>query len=144
MGVSSSEPSQHRSSCSDSSFSPSLWPILRWLTPTGSATATPTLALPVLTPPPTPAMLPPPMLPLLMLLPPLPPLLMPSLPPMSEPQLPTDSDFLSPSSSGATRLPTKQQPKRQKAFHSRRHNLRQTPCALVENRQSVMVELTTV
>merc|ERR1711981_1468192 len=121
--------------------------ILRWLTPTGLATATPTLALPVLTPPPTLATLPPPtpamlltpMLPLPMLLP---PLLTPSLPPMSEPQLPTDSDFLrppslsrslSPLSSGATRLPTKQQPKRQKAFHSRRHNLRQTPCALVEN-----------
>merc|ERR1712226_1761759 len=89
MGVSSSEPSQHRSSCSDSSFSPSLSPILRWLTPTGLATATPTLALPVLTPPPTLATLPPPtlamlltpMLPLLMLLPPLPPLLTPSLPP---------------------------------------------------------------
>merc|ERR1712088_1001498 len=108
--VSSSEPSQHRSSCSDSSFSPSLSPppplrpILRWLTPTGSATATPTLALPVLTPPPTLATLPPPtpamlltpMLPLLMLLPLLPPLLTPSLPLMSEPQLPTDSDFLRP------------------------------------------------
>merc|ERR1712203_1111332 len=104
MGVISSEPSQHRSSCSDSSFSPSLSPILRWLTPTGLATATPTLALPVLTPPPTLATLPPPtpamlltpMLPLLMLLPPLPPLLTPSLPLMSEPQFPTDSDFLRP------------------------------------------------
>merc|ERR1712226_204425 len=102
MGVSSSEPSQHRSSCLDSSFSPSLSPppplrpILRWLTPTGSATATPTLALPVLTPPPTPATLLTPMLPLLMLLPPLPPLLTPSLPLMSEPQLPTDLDFLRP------------------------------------------------
>merc|ERR1712226_1312432 len=132
MGVSSSEPSQHRSSCSDSSFSPSLSPppslrpILRWLTPTGLATATPTLALPVLTPPPTLATLPPPTL--AMLLTPMLPLLM-LLPPL----LPSLSRSLSPSSSGATRLPTKQQPKRQKAFHSRRHNLRQTPCALVEN-----------
>merc|ERR1712198_344180 len=136
MGVSSSEPSQHRSSCSDSSFSPSLSPppllrpILRWPTPTGSPTDTATLALPV-TPPPTLATPPLPTLDTLPLL----PLLPPSLPPLSptEPPLPTDSDSLrppptslpplgpslrlpslsrslSPSSSGATRLPTKQQP----------------------------------
>merc|ERR1711990_1400960 len=125
MGVSSSEPSQHRSSCSDSSFSPPLSPppplrpILRWPTPTGLATDTPTLALPV-TPPPTLATPPLPTLDTLPL-PPLLPLLLPLLPLLSptEPPLPTDSDSLrppslsrslSPSSSGATRLPTKQQP----------------------------------
>merc|ERR1712198_100071 len=94
MGVSSSEPSQHRSSCSDSSFSPSLSPppplrpILRWPTPTGLPTDTATLALPV-TPPPTLDTLP--LLPLLPLLPPLLPLLSPT-----EPPLPTDSDSLRP------------------------------------------------
>merc|ERR1712212_315912 len=102
MGVSSSEPSQHRSSCSDSSFSPSLSPppplrpILRWPMPTGLATDTPTLALPV-TPPPTLAT--PPLLTLDTLpLPPLLPLLLPVLPLLSptEPLLPTDSDSLRP------------------------------------------------
>merc|ERR1712210_137612 len=95
MGVSSSEPSQHRSSCSDSSFSPPLSPILRWPTPTGLATDTPTLALPV-TPPPTPATLPLPTLDTLLLPPllPLPPLLTLCLPLTSEPPLPTDSDSL--------------------------------------------------
>merc|ERR1712198_73401 len=98
MGVSSSEPSQHRSSCSDSSFSPSLSlrPILRWPTPTGSPTDTATLALPV-TPPPTLATPPLPTLDTLPLLPLL-PLLPPLLPPLSptEPPLPTDSDSLRP------------------------------------------------
>merc|ERR1711990_1411363 len=98
MGVSSSEPSQHRSSCSDSSFSPSLSPppplrpILRWPTPTGLATDTPTLALPV-TPPPTLATPPLPTLDTL-LLPPLLPLLLLLSP--TEPPLPTDSDSLRP------------------------------------------------
>ena len=86
------------------SFSPSLSPppplrpILSWPTPTGLATDTPTLALPV-TPPPTvlplPTLATPPLptLPMPTLLPPLLPLLTPSLPLTSEPPLPTDSDF---------------------------------------------------